>query len=191
MKYHAQASSLNHIELLMLTGCRKSQCYCLKSEDDGGPKTNFVEFKDGVPHRLIFRWTKTGPEWISVTDELAEALMRFQKDRIIGNGYLFPCMKFPERRTHITDNGRLLQKLAKHADIPRLSHHDLRRTHANAAIRAGLTKQDVSRTLNHKNVATTEEFYLDKSVADQAQAESNRPNVARVTGYIADLIKSA
>jgi len=99
-------------------------------------------------------------------------------------------MKHPARRTHIVDNHHLFGKIVEHAEIPPMTLHDLRRSFVNAGDRAGLTEEENAAATGQSKQAQ-QGSYMDKGAAARRKAERNRPHVAVVTEYIANLAKSA
>jgi integrase len=183
--------ALDYVEMLLRLGCRKVQLAQLRWVDDS--EGNYVEFRNKVPFRLVFRRHKTsrkGTVYMEFESDVAEALLRIKQNMITGNPFVFPSTKDPEARTHIVDVRGLLKLLTDHADIAELMPHDFRRTGASVGTRAGLTRDDVRKNLHHEDVRTTED-YMNLDEAAQAEAAANRSNFAKATRYIASLRKSA
>jgi hypothetical protein len=89
--FHITASSLNHLELALMIGQRKSSLYELRWDDDR--EGNLIEMKDGVPSQIVFRrkhklkYAKPFP----ITPEVAALLMRIKQDQIVGIPSFFPA----------------------------------------------------------------------------------------------------
>ena len=70
-----------------------------------------------------------------------------------------------------TVNGRLAT-LCKHANIPVISIHGLRHTHASLLLFQGVSVLSVSQRLGHANVTTTQETYL--HIIQELENKDNR-----------------
>ena len=70
-----------------------------------------------------------------------------------------------------TGNSRLAT-LCRHANIPTISIHGLRHTHASLLLFQGVSVLSVSQRLGHANVTTTQETYL--HIIKELETKDNR-----------------
>ncbi|OQR13167.1 hypothetical protein B6U43_08265, partial [Ligilactobacillus salivarius] len=70
-----------------------------------------------------------------------------------------------------TVNSRLAT-LCRHANIPTISIHGLRHTHASLLLFQGVSVLSVSRRLGHANITTTQETYL--HIIKELETKDNR-----------------
>ena len=66
-----------------------------------------------------------------------------------------------------------LEKFCKEADVPRISIHSLRHTHASMLISAGVSIQSVAKRLGHGNTETTQKTYI-HLLDDLAMRDDNK-----------------
>lgn len=73
-----------------------------------------------------------------------------------------------------------LTKFCKEADVPRISIHGLRHTHASLLISAGVSIQSVAKRLGHGNTETTQRVYI--HLLDDLQERDNNRMMTILTG---------
>lgn len=67
---------------------------------------------------------------------------------------------FVSKRVHNSTVNNRLQILCQHANVPGISIHGLRHTHASLLLFAGVSIATVARRLGHSSMSTTQETYL-------------------------------
>jgi integrase len=127
------------IQMLIYTGCRKSEILTLKWADVQ-LEQNCIHLKD----------SKTG-EKIVPLNSFSKAVLENMKHQP-NNPYVF-CGKKPS--THLTDVKKRWTKIRKTLGIEDVRMHDLRHTFASMAIKSGLGLYQVSKLLGHSNIQTT------------------------------------
>lgn len=139
------------IEMLLYTGCRKSEVLKLKWADVDLDQ-NCIHFKKAING---INQTKTG-EKIVPLNTLSRAVVE-RMERRSDNPYVFCGLK---PRSHLSDVhpiwGKVLKQLKKEGlQAKSFRVHDLRHTFASVAIKSGLGLYQVSKLLGHSNVQTT------------------------------------
>ncbi|MFT4186852.1 MAG: site-specific integrase [Micrococcaceae bacterium] len=71
-----------------------------------------------------------------------------------------PIFLKPGKRIHNDTSNDHLEKLCKQANIPSISLHGLRHTHASILLYSGVSVGSVARRLGHANITTTQKTYL-------------------------------
>lgn len=130
---------LGVIQMLMYTGCRKSEILTLKWAD--------VQLDQNCLH---LKDSKTG-EKIVPLNSLSKAVLESLEPQP-NNPYVF-CGKKPGG--HLTDVKKTWTKIRKMLNIEDVRMHDLRHTFASMAIKSGLGLYQVSKLLGHSNIQTT------------------------------------
>lgn len=108
-------------------------------EAEGG----FQETKNKSSKRKVQIDWKTNMQFAQLISELPEDDRIFVKKRVFNS----------------TVNNRL-QKYCKQAQVPVISVHGLRHTHASLLLFAGVSVASVARRLGHSNMSTTQQVYL-------------------------------
>ena len=151
------------IQLLLLTGCRKSEIVRLR----------WPEIRD---HMLMLADSKTGPRKVPLNAPARRILERQPRGE---SPFVFPSPRDPSRpRSH---NLALWYRVRREAGIEDVRLHDLRHTHASHAVMNGVPVPVVARLLGHSNVRMTLRYaHLgDRDIQDAAE---------RVGRSIADLM---
>lgn len=130
---------LGAIQMLLYTGCRKTEILSLRWAD--------VQLDQDCIHLKKSK----GGEKIVPLNSLSKAVLE-SMERQPDNPYVF-CGKKPGR--HLTDIKKRWFKIRKMLGIEDVRMHDLRHTFASMAIKSGLGLYQVSKLLGHKNIQTT------------------------------------
>lgn len=94
--------------------------------------------------------------------ELVNKWILQRKNEMIDNEYLF-LAKFNgawKKVEKVTMQTSWVKKIGKIIDIPDLHAHDLRHSGSNLLFNSGMTLETVSKLLNHKSTAVTQDHYL-------------------------------
>jgi integrase len=132
------------VELLLLTGVRKSSLYAARFEQVSEPfeTWNIPTSKNGSP--LSVQLTP-------------RALAIFQQRRKrLGDGWVFPSAA--SESGHVMDYQRQWERLRKAAGIPDITKHDLRRTCASYQAISGASLAVVGASLGHKSLESTQVY---------------------------------
>ena len=103
----------------------------------------FGETKNLSSKRIIQMDSKLSFQFLTLTKNLSKDKLIFAESRVFNS----------------TVNNRL-KALCKAADIPVISVHSLRHTHASLLIYAGVSIASIAKRLGHSSVTTTQETYL-------------------------------
>ena len=103
----------------------------------------FGETKNISSKRTIQIDPQLNTQFLDLTEKLAKSELIFARGRVFNS----------------TVNSRL-KALCKKADIPVISVHSLRHTHASLLIYAGVSIASIAKRLGHSSVTTTQETYL-------------------------------
>ena len=104
--------------------------------------------------------TEAGKRTLKVP-AILRSLLQAQADRAKGDRL------FPHDRPWVRHN---VQRLCKLADVPKITAHGLRGTHATLATQIGTTADAVARALGHTNARVTRQHYIaDGATEDAAQ----------------------
>lgn len=113
--------------------------------------------------------TEGSRAWVALSQRAVEALRRQrQRETTDPDGLVFTTKgRQPLRPQHVLDRFR---QLTAEAALPRIRVHDLRHLAATIMLSAGVPIAMVSKTLRHKNLATTVDIYghLAQEVAQAA-----------------------
>ncbi len=71
-----------------------------------------------------------------------------------------PIFINPDKKIYDTTINDILYRKCKEADIPVITFHGLRHTHASVLLFSGVSVASVSRRLGHSSIATTQKVYL-------------------------------
>jgi integrase len=142
---HARTEGVNSaalaaIELLALTGCRKSEVLALR-----------WEWVDIDRHCLRLPDSKTGAKVVPLGDEAVELLQRLP--RIEDNPHVFPGAK-PGH--HVVGLQKVWNMVRKRAGLADVRLHDLRHSFASVAVSGGASLFLTGKALGHKQSSTTE-----------------------------------
>lgn len=108
-------------------------------EKSGG----FLATKNRASNRKIPIDWKTGMQFAQLVKDLSEGELLFVKERVFNS----------------TVNGRLKRYCVK-ANVPVITVHGLRHTHASLLLFAGVSVASVAKRLGHANMTTTQQVYL-------------------------------
>jgi len=149
------------VKFLLLTGCRVGEAINLRKEDFWLNSEQLTDDSGSLQLRTItFRNTKNGKDHIlQVTRTLNSILESALQLTTADNPFIFRIEarnKVISERSMYSRIERNLKKLI--IDNQPLRPHDLRRTFAYLATRAGLTEDDVSLILNHTKGSMTERY---------------------------------
>jgi integrase len=146
------------ILLIIKTGLRFSEALALtpkdfdfstqkltisKTWDYKSSKGSFQETKNTSSKRKIQLDWQTAMQFSQLTRNMDDETLIFVKKRVYNS----------------TVNNRL-QTLCQSANIPKISIHGLRHTHASLLLFAGVSIATVARRLGHSSMSTTQETYL-------------------------------
>ncbi|MGY0837241.1 site-specific integrase [Aerococcus urinaeequi] len=146
------------ILLIIKTGLRFSEALALtpkdfdfttqkltisKTWDYKSSKGSFQETKNTSSKRKIQLDWQTAMQFSQLTRNMDDETLIFVKKRVYNS----------------TVNNRL-QTLCQNANIPKISIHGLRHTHASLLLFAGVSIATVARRLGHSSMSTTQETYL-------------------------------
>ena len=146
------------VELLLLTGCRKTEILTLE----------WTDYREG---RLYLRDSKTGPRTVWLSSAARAVLDRLER----GGNRIFQSGGAPLPRTAIDGFWRRLRGEAGLDDV-RL--HDLRHTYASVSLMRGETLVTVGKLLGHRNPATTLKYIHFDDGAAHAASEAVAPALA-------------
>ncbi len=133
----SQARQADIIQLLLLTGCRKSEVVTLRWQDIDGDVLNLVDAKTG-PRRVFLN---------------APARAILERQPRSGSVHVFPSPRDPGRP--MASDLPLWYRVRKEAGIEDVRLHDLRHTFASHAVLQGIPLPVVSRLLGHKRPSMT------------------------------------
>lgn len=139
---HANNEFLNAIQLIALTGCRKSEISNLMWDE--------VDFDNGL---LRLRHSKVGPRAVPLGDEAIALLASLKKT--VGSNWVFPSRR---GGGPIVGLQKVWYTLRAKADLPGLRIHDLRHSFASEAINAGASLFLTGSVLGHRQAATTQRY---------------------------------
>ena len=131
------------IELLLLTGCRKSEIEGLKWAE--------IDFEHGF---FRFGDSKTGQKTIPMSSQTAASLRRIP--RVTGSPYVFPAQN--GARGHYKGTPLRWQSIKKAAGLQDVRLHDLRHTFASVAATNGLSLPMIGALLGHSQPSTTARY---------------------------------
>lgn len=146
---------------LVLTGARIGEVIGLRKEDFWMNSEGDVDSDGGRKMRTVtFRQTKNGRDHsLQLTNHANAVLMRALKLTSSTNPYIFRC---EARGEYITDSAMYsrVEKSLRKIEIKghKLRPHDLRRTFAFMATKAGLSKDEIGVVLNHSTGSITERY---------------------------------
>lgn len=158
-----------HIGLLAHTGLRVEECSALKWEDvDLSNKTITVN--------KTFSWTSSGWELktpktptsvrtIAIDSRMVEWLLDFkslqndffQTNPCVDSEFVFLSTK--GRVIHTSGITDKLKRICKQLNLPSISPHGLRHTHATLLFESGASPKDVQVRLGHSSIKTTMDIY--------------------------------
>jgi integrase len=139
-KNGANSSAVAAIELLALTGCRKSEVLTLR-----------WEWVDIERRCLRLPDSKTGAKIVPLGEEAVEFLKRVSK--IEDNPHVFPGAK-PGH--HVVGLQKVWKGVRNRAGLPDVRLHDLRHSFASVAVLGGASLFLTGKALGHKQSRTTE-----------------------------------
>lgn len=127
-------------------------------------KYNAVE-KRGLGVVLESPKTDASKDKVALTQELIEELKELKKNQKIhklktGIELNFVCTQgegLPLRPTYVS---RSFKHHVERLDMPYLTFHGLRHTHASILFELGATSQEISKRLRHSRVSTTDDIYI-------------------------------
>ncbi len=132
--------------LLLATGMRRGELLGLRREN--------VDWKQGlvtIPKEKTKSGRKTGDRRVYLNTDALELLKSLKVTSI--SGYFFP----PPLATWETRLKRCIARVGA-AGVPNFTLHDLRRTYATWAFKAGARLEAVSKLLGHSKVAVTQRY---------------------------------
>ncbi|BCY13453.1 site-specific integrase [Actinoplanes sp. L3-i22] len=164
-------------ELMICTGIRKGETLGLHWADvDLAARALFVRWTlvsvDNSRSMFNAPKTKGSRAWVAVSDRAIAALQRQRRrQQLATRGYDDLDLVFarpdgqPLRPQYVLDR---LRRLTADAELPAIRVHDLRHIAATIMLSHGAPLAVVSKTLRHKNVATTIDLYghLTRDAAD-------------------------
>jgi len=180
----------------VMTGMRRGELLGLKWDD--------VDFANGTisVKRSLVRSSK-GPtigdvktekskRSISISETVIQALKthritQAQELLMVGqknaNGWVFTRQTDPQP-PYPTDINKILKRIITQADLPQISFHDLRHTHATMLLSQGVNPKIVQERLGHSTISVTMDVYshvmpgMQKQASDQLDINLFRnPNV--------------
>lgn len=146
------------ILLIAKTGMRFSEALAITPKDFDFAHQSLAisktwDYKDGggfLPTKNKSSERKIQIDWQTVI-QFSELVKKLPADK--------PIFVFRERIYNSTANG-VLARLCKRLNIPVISIHGLRHTHASLLLFAGVSIASVARRLGHSNMTTTQKTYL-------------------------------
>jgi len=147
------------IFLVIKTGIRFSEALGLTSDDFDFQKQMISinktwDYKDGtgfVQTKTKSSIRKIPIDWSTAT-KFAELIKDMDRSR--------PIFVQEEKEIYNTTINDILERHCKKVNIPVISIHGLRHTHASILLYAGASLASVSRRLGHSDIVTTEKVYL-------------------------------
>lgn len=152
--------ALAAIELLLLTGCRKSEVLSLRwSEVDIGRRM------------LMLEDSKTGPKPVHLGNSAVKHLKELP--RVRDCEFVFPSSS---ASGHIVDVSKTWNALREKADLHGVRLHDLRHTFASIGAASGTSLYILGKALGHRHAATTQRYahLADQAVQDASEQISSR-----------------
>jgi integrase len=138
----ANEEFLDAIQLIALTGCRKSEI--------SGLTWSEVDLENGF---LRLRHSKVGPRAVPLGDEAISLLARLKES--VGDDWVFPSRR---GRGPIVGLQKVWSAVRAKAGLPGLRIHDLRHSFASEAINAGASLFLTGSVLGHRQAATTQRY---------------------------------
>lgn len=181
---------LAFFRLLAFTGCRKSEVLSLQWKDlDFNSKSVTIgkTLATDEHNQIIIQTPKTnaGNRSISLDEETLKILSKWRM--IQRTDYLHMGFNTSSEEQYIFTNKRnewyypqvvndWLKYLIKKYDLPRITPHHFRHTHASLLLQAGIPVKEVSERLGHKDVKITLEIYSHVMPEEQEKTASKFAN---------------
>lgn len=173
LKDNGDYKKFAYFRLLAFTGCRKSEILALQWKDIDFQKktvsiTKTVAFDE--KNNAVLQSPKTGSSVrsISLDDETLTILKKWhimQRTDYLSRGYNTSGneqLLFTNRYNAIQAPNSVTQWLSglvKKYDLPKITPHHFRHTHASLLLQAGVPVKEVSERLGHKDISITLEIY--------------------------------
>ncbi len=152
-KLNINPTAISAIQLLLLTGCRKSEILKLKWSE--------VDREGGM---LFLSDTKSGARRVFLSDAALNVIAR--QKQISCNAYVFPAST---RVGHFTALWKAWDRIRTAADIKDVHIHDLRHTFASVLAANGKSLFVIGQLLGHKDTRTTQIY---AHLTDELQKEA-------------------
>lgn len=110
--------------------------------------------------------TEKSNRLIPLDDKTILSLKRWkatQREYLFKLGYTQPKFIFTHLENKFTDNQAITERLTSYrdrTDLPRVTQHCFRHTHASMLFAAGVDIKEVSERLGHSNIKTTLDTYI-------------------------------
>lgn len=146
------------ILLIIKTGLRFSEALALTPNDFDftTQKLTIDKTWDYKSSKGSFQETKNTSSKRKIQLDWQTAMQFSQLTRNLDDNSLI----FVSKRVHNSTVNNRLQTLCQHANVPSISIHGLRHTHASLLLFAGVSIATVARRLGHSSMSTTQETYL-------------------------------
>ena len=150
------------------TGCRRGETLALRWSDVNFDQ-NVVTICRSLNQNLTFKGTKNSKSrTLSIPPQMVQILydhksQQGQERETLGSVYRDSDLVFamPDGRPVIPRNfGTAIKRLVKRTDIPKITLHDLRDTHASLLAKTGTPIDVLSKRLGHSNINVTMDRYL-------------------------------